>query len=189
MTALNCFIVFSDLRIRCRLLLNICFLRDASGCILLVEPQLGRLVLLILLLQSADFISAFLDGRFPKITDFAVLDCFLLFQCEKLSKGMEDNLLNIHLRKAPANRTVCVSVVDRVNALEVSNASLVLSACHSTFTVTAADESLERIVMLLARGIPSSASNDLLSKLKVFLADNSFMRSFYDNRLIDNTLF
>ena len=33
MTALNCFIVFSDLRIRCRLLLNICFLRDASGCI------------------------------------------------------------------------------------------------------------------------------------------------------------
>jgi len=35
-----------------------------------------------------------------------------------------------------------------VNALEVSNASLVLSACHSTFTVTAADESLERIVML-----------------------------------------
>ena len=28
--------------------------------------------------------------------------------------------------------------------------------------------------MLLARGIPSSASNDLLSKLKVFLADNIF---------------
>ena len=26
--------------------------------------------------------------------------------------------------------------------------------------------------MLLARGIPSSASNDLLSKFKVFLADN-----------------
>ena len=74
MTALNCFIVFSDLRIRCRLLLNICFLRDASGCILLVEPQLRRLVLLILLLQSADFISAFLDCRLPKITDFAVLN-------------------------------------------------------------------------------------------------------------------
>ena len=32
-----------------------------------------------------------------------------------------------------------------MNALEVSNASLVLSARHSTFTVTAADESLERI--------------------------------------------
>ena len=102
---------------------------------------------------------------------------------------MEDNLLNIHFRKAPANRTVCVSVVDRVNALEVPNASLVLSARHSTFTVTAADESLERIVMLFARGIPSSASNDLLSKLKVFLADNGFMRSFYDNRFIDNALF
>ena len=43
--------------------------------------------------------------------------------------------------------------------------------------------------MLLARGIPTSASNDLLSKLKVFLADNSFVRTFYDNRLIDNTLF
>ena len=102
---------------------------------------------------------------------------------------MEDNLLNIHFRKAPANRTVCVPVVDRVNALEVSNASLVLSARHSTFTVTAADESLERIVLLLARGIPSSTSNDLLSKLKVFLTDNGFMGSFYDDRLIDNTLF
>ena len=43
--------------------------------------------------------------------------------------------------------------------------------------------------MLLACGIPSSASNDLLSKLKVFLADNRFMRTFYDDRLIDNTLF
>jgi len=43
--------------------------------------------------------------------------------------------------------------------------------------------------MLLARGIPSSTSNDLLSKLKVFLADNGFMRSFYDNWLIDNALF
>ena len=52
-----------------------------------------------------------------------------------------------------------------------------------------ADKSLERIVMLLARGIPSSTSNDLLSKLKVFLADNCFMRTFYDDRLIDNTLF
>jgi len=102
---------------------------------------------------------------------------------------MEDNLLNIHFWKAPANRTVCVSVVDRVNALEVPNASLVLSVRHSTFTVTAADESLERIVVLLARGIPSSASDDLLSKLKVFLADNSFVRSFYDNRFIDNALF
>ena len=102
---------------------------------------------------------------------------------------MEDNLINIHFRKAPANRTVCVSGVDRVNALEVPNASLVLSARHSTFTVTAADESLERIVVLLARGIPSSASDDLLSKLKVFLADNSFMSSFYDNRFIDNALF
>jgi len=146
-------------------------------------------VLLVLLLQSADFISTFLDGRFPQITDFAVLYCFLLCQSKKLSKGMEDNLLNIHFRKAPANRTVCVSVVDRVNALEVPNASLVLSARHSTFTVSAADKSLERIVMLLARGIPSSTSNDLLSKLKVFFADNRFMRSFYDNRLIDNTLF
>ena len=44
-------------------------------------------------------------------------------------------------------------------------------------------------VMLLARGIPTSASNDLLSKLKVLLADNSFMRTFYDTRLIDNTPF
>ena len=95
----------------------------------------------------------------------------------------------IHFRKAPANRTVCVSVVDRVNALEVPNASLVLSARHSTFTVSAADKSLERIFMLLARGIPSSTSNDLLSKLKVFLADNGFMGSFHDDRLIDNTLF
>ena len=43
--------------------------------------------------------------------------------------------------------------------------------------------------MLLARGIPSSTSNDLLSKLKVFLADNGFMGSFYDDRLIDNALF
>ena len=43
--------------------------------------------------------------------------------------------------------------------------------------------------MLLARRIPSSTSNDLLSKLKVFLADNRFMGSFYDDRLIDNTLF
>ena len=43
--------------------------------------------------------------------------------------------------------------------------------------------------MLLARGIPSSASNDLLSMLKVFLADNSFVRSFYESRLIDDTLF
>ena len=146
-------------------------------------------MLLILLLQSADFISAFLDGRFPKITDFAVLYCFLLCQSKKLSKGMEDNLLNIHFRKAPANWTACVSAVDRVNALEVPNASLVLSACHSTFTVTTADESLERIFMLLARGIPSSTSNDLLSKLKVFLADNGFMGSFHDDRLIDNTLF
>ena len=49
-----------------------------------------------------------------------VLYCSLLCQSKKLSKGMEDNLLNIHFRKAPANRTVCVSVVDRVNALEVS---------------------------------------------------------------------
>ena len=77
-TALNCFIVFSDLRIRCRLLLNVRLLRDAPSGILLVEPQLGRLVLLVLLLQSADFISTFLDGRFPQITDFAVLYCFLL---------------------------------------------------------------------------------------------------------------
>ena len=149
----------------------------------------SRLVLLVLLLQSADFISTFLDGRFPQITYFAALYGFLLCQSEKLSNGIENDLLNIHLRKAPANRTVCVSVVDRVNALEVPNASLVLSARHSTFTVSAADKSLERIVMLLARGIPSSTSNDLLSKLKVFLADNSFMRTFYDNRLIDNTPF
>ena len=170
-------------------MLNVRFLRDTSGCVLFVESQLRRLVLLVLLLESTDFISAFLDGRFPKITDFSVLDCFLLCQSEKLSNGMEDNLLNIHFRKAPANRTVCVSVVDRVNALEVSNASLVLSARHSTFTVSAADKSLERIVMLLARGIPSSTSNDLLSKLKVFLADNGFMGSFYDDRLIDNALF
>ena len=34
--------------------------------------------------------------------------------------------------------------------------------------------------MLLARGIPSSTSNDLLSKLKVFLTDNGFIRTFYD---------
>ena len=99
---------------------------------------------------------------------------------------MEDNLLNIHFRKAPANRTVCVSVVDRVDALEVPNASLVLPARHSTFTVSAADESLERIVMLLACGISFTASNDLLSKLKILLADNGFMGSFYDNRLIGN---
>ena len=32
-----------------------------------------QLVLLVLLLQSVDFISTFLDGRFPQITDFAVL--------------------------------------------------------------------------------------------------------------------
>ena len=37
--------------------------------------------------------------------------------------------------------------------------------------------------MLLARGIPSSASNDLLSKLKVFLADNSFMRDVYKRQV------
>ena len=49
----------------------------------------------------------------------------------------------------------------------------ILAARHSTFTVTAADESLERMVMLLARGIPPSTSNDLLSKRKVFLADNN----------------
>ena len=49
----------------------------------------------------------------------------------------------------------------------------ILAAHHSTFTVTAADESLERMLMLLARGIPPSASNDLLSKRKVFLADNN----------------
>ena len=64
-TALDCLIVFSDLRIRCRLLLNVRLLRDASGCILLVEPQLGRLVLLVLLLKNPDFFSTFLDGRFP----------------------------------------------------------------------------------------------------------------------------
>ena len=34
--------------------------------------------------------------------------------------------------------------------------------------------------MLLVRGIPFSTSNNLLSKLKVFLADNRFMRTFYD---------
>ena len=55
MTALNCFIISSNLRIRCRLLLNVCLLRDAPGGILLVESQLRRLVLLVLLLQSADF--------------------------------------------------------------------------------------------------------------------------------------
>ena len=43
--------------------------------------------------------------------------------------------------------------------------------------------------MLLACGIPSSTSNDILSKHKVFLADDSFMGSLYDDRLIDNTLF
>ena len=60
-TALDCFIVFSNFRVRCRLLLNVCLLRDAPSGILLVEPQLGRLVLLVLLLQSADFISTFLE--------------------------------------------------------------------------------------------------------------------------------
>jgi len=73
-TALDCFIVFSNFRVRCRLLLNVRFLRDTSGCVLFVEPQLGRLVLLVLLLKNPDFLSTFLDGRFPQITDFAVLD-------------------------------------------------------------------------------------------------------------------
>ena len=53
------------------------------------------------------------------------------------------------------------------------DASLIPAACHHPFAVAAADESLEWIVILLARGIPSSASNDLLSKFKAFLADNS----------------
>jgi len=153
-TALDCFIVFSNFRVRCRLLLNVCLLRNAPRSILLVESQLGRLVLLVLLLENPDFLSTFLDGRFPKITDFSVLDCFLLCQSKKLSNGMEDNLLNIHFRKAPANRTVCVSVVDRVRTLIEADASLILSSCHHSFAVTAADKSLERIVMLLARGIP-----------------------------------
>ena len=43
--------------------------------------------------------------------------------------------------------------------------------------------------MLLAHGVPFSASDNLLRKLKVFLADNGFVSFFYDNRLIDNTFF
>ena len=65
-------------------------------------------------------------------------------------------------------------------------ASLILAACHHALAVAAANESLERIVMLLACGISFTASNDLLSKLKILLADNGFMGSFYDNRLIGN---
>ena len=40
--------------------------------------------------------------------------------------------------------------------------------------------------MLLARGISFTASDNLLCKLKILLADNGFVGSFNDNRLIGN---
>ena len=48
-------------------------------------------ILLVLLLQSADFISTFLDGRLPQITDVAVLYCFLL--CLSLIHIFQDGVL------------------------------------------------------------------------------------------------
>ena len=67
-----------------------------------------------------------------------------------------------------------------------TDASLILAACHRALAVAAANESLERIVMLLARGISFTASDNLLCKLKILLADNGFVGSFNDNRLIGN---
>ena len=99
---------------------------------------------------------------------------------------MEDNILNVHLRKVPANRTVCISVVDGVRTLIETDTSLILAARHHTLAVAAANESLERIVMLLASGISFTASDNLLCKFKILLADNGFVGSFNDNRLIGN---
>ena len=67
-----------------------------------------------------------------------------------------------------------------------ADASLILATCHHALAVVATYKPLERIVMLLACGISFTASDNLLCKLKILLADNGFMGSFYDNRLIGN---
>ena len=84
MTLLDCFFILRHLRVCFCFPLEIFSLCDAAGSVFLIQPELHCLELFVLLLQIADCIRAFCDGRFPALADLMLFNSFLFDQCEHL---------------------------------------------------------------------------------------------------------
>lgn len=111
MTLLDCFFILRHLRVCFCFTLEIFGLRDAAGSVFLIQPELHCLELFGLLLQIADCIRAFCDGRFPALADLMLFNSFLFDQCEHLPNRFVSSVLNPWLAVSFANRALRIAVM------------------------------------------------------------------------------